>query len=488
MEGRVGGSVHTGAMTRTRSQYSCSECGWTTAKWVGRCGECQAWGSVSEVAEPSRRLAPVAPSTAARPIAQVPAESSRARPTGVGELDRVLGGGVVPGSVVLLAGEPGVGKSTLALDVAARAARRGSAVLYLTGEESASQVRLRAERIGAVEDTLLLAAESDLGRVLGHLEDVRPGLAVIDSVQTLSTDQVEGTPGGVSQVRAVAAGLIAHAKANNVPVILIGHVTKDGSIAGPRVLEHLVDVVCQFEGDRHSRLRLLRAVKNRYGSTDEVGCFDLTDHGIVELPDPSGLFLEGTGEPIPGTCVGISLEGRRPMPAQVQALVAPSALASPRRTNAGLDSARIAMALAVLQARAGVNVAHHDVYVSTVGGARAYEPAMDLPIALAVAAAAAGTCVAADTVAFGEVGLTGQVRATAGIDRRLAEAARLGFTRAIIPERGSEDVRVPPSMRVVRVDTLLAAIGAGHDSSAHPARRRPGHNPDTARLRVIAEP
>ena len=463
-------------MTRTRTQYSCADCGWTTPKWVGRCGECHAWGTVAETARPA--LAVVTPSTAALPIARVPAEASRARPTGVGELDRVLGGGIVPGSVVLLAGEPGVGKSTLALDVAARAARIGrSPVLYLTGEESASQVRLRAERIGALEDTLLLAAEADLGRALGHLEQVRPSLAIVDSVQTLSTDQVEGSPGGVSQVRAVAAGLIAHAKAHGIPVLLIGHVTKDGSIAGPRVLAHLVDVVCQFEGDRHSRLRLLRAVKNRYGSTDEVGCFDLTDSGIVELPDPSGLFLEGTGEAIPGTCVGISLEGRRPMPTQVQALVAPSALASPRRTSAGLDSARIAMTLAVLQARAGVTVAHHDVYVSTVGGARASEPAMDLPIALAVAAAAAGTCVDAATVAFGEVGLTGQLRVTAGLDRRLAEAARLGFTRAIIPARGSEDVRVPAGMTAVRVETLLAAIGAGE-----------GHNPDTARLRLVAEP
>lgn len=470
-------------MTRTRAPYACADCGWTTPKWVGRCGECQAWGTVSEVAAPARHLAAVAPGAAALPIAQVPAEGSQARPTGVGELDRVLGGGIVPGSVVLLAGEPGVGKSTLALDVAARAARLGSRVLYLTAEESAAQVRLRAERIGALEPNLLLAAEADLGRALGHLEQARPALAIVDSVQTLTSEQVEGSAGGVSQVRAVAAGLIAHAKSRGLPVILIGHVTKDGSIAGPRVLEHLVDVVCQFEGDRHSRLRLLRAVKNRYGSTDEVGCFDLTDHGIVELPDPSGLFLEGTGEPIPGTCVGISLDGRRPMPAQVQALVAPSALASPRRTNAGLDSARIAMTLAVLQARAGVNVAHHDVYVSTVGGARALEPAMDLPIALAVAAAAAGTCVDAATVAVGEVGLTGQLRATAGIDRRLAEAARLGFARAIVPSRGSEDVRIPPGMHVVRVDTLLAATGAaqGGDVAAH------GHDTDTARLRLVTE-
>lgn len=453
-------------MSRQRPAYRCTECGWTTAKWVGRCGECQAWGTVVEQeSAPVKAVRPVMPTTTARPIADVPAESSRAHATGMGELDRVLGGGIVPGSVVLLAGEPGVGKSTLALEIAARAAQhsanaRNRSVLYISGEESASQVRLRAERIGALAEDLLLASESDLSRVLGHIEHVEPHLTVIDSVQTMVSDQVDGGAGGVSQVRAVAAALIGTAKARNLPVLLIGHVTKDGSIAGPRVLEHLVDVVCQFEGDRHSRLRMLRAVKNRYGATDEVGCFDLTDSGIVELPDPSGLFLEATGQEIPGTCVGISLEGRRPMPTQIQALVAPSALASPRRTNAGLDNARISMTLAVLQARAGVNVASQDVYVSTVGGAKAYEPAMDLPIALAIAAAASDSSVDSTTVAFGEVGLTGQVRATAGIDRRLAEAARLGFTRAIVPSRGSDDIRVPKGMKIVKVDSLLAAIGA----------------------------
>jgi len=465
-------------MTRTRSQYACTDCGWTTTKWVGRCGECQTWGSVAESSPAKARLAvSVVPASAARPIALVPLDDSRTRPTGVGELDRVLGGGLIPGSAVLLAGEPGVGKSTLALDVAARAARRdrSAPVLYLSGEESASQVRLRAERIGALEDNLLLASESDLGRIIGHIEQAGPALTVIDSVQTVWTDQVDGTAGGVSQVRAVAAALISLAKSRNTPIVLIGHVTKDGSIAGPRVLEHLVDVVMQFEGERHSRLRMLRAVKNRYGATDEVGCFDLTDHGIVELPDPSGLFLEGAGNAVSGTCVGISLEGRRPMPTQVQALVAPSALASPRRTNAGLDSSRIAMTLAVLQARAGVNVANQDVYVSTVGGAKAYEPAMDLPIALAICAAAGNTCVDPHTVAFGEVGLTGQVRATAGIERRLAEAARLGFTRAIIPAHGSEGGRVPPTMRVIPVDNLLTAIAAGHnmDTTNVRALRRP---------------
>ena len=448
-------------MSKVKQSYTCTECGWSAPKWVGRCSQCGAWGSLEEQSAPPARTAASSPTNPALPIAQVSADASRSIPTGVGELDRVLGGGIVPGSVILLAGEPGIGKSTLALDVAARAAATtGRPVLYVTGEESASQVRRRAERIGALQPELLLAAESDLGRVLGHMEAARPALAVVDSVQTLQAAEVDSAPGSVTQVRTATAGIIATAKARVLPVILIGHVTKDGAIAGPRVLEHLVDVVCQFEGDRHSRLRMLRAVKNRYGATDEVGCFDLTDHGILELPDPSGLFLEATGQSVPGTCVGISLEGRRPMPTQVQALVAPSALASPRRTNSGLDSARVAMTLAVLQARAGLKVADKDVYVSTVGGARAVEPAMDLPIALAINAAATNAAVDPATVAFGEVGLTGQLRATAGIERRLSEAGRLGFTRAIIPRQGSDDARIPEGMSALRVDSLLAAIGA----------------------------
>lgn len=460
---------------KAKNRYSCSECGWTTPKWVGRCGECQAWGTVEEAGGGSPVIPALKPAAPAVPISEVPAEASRARPTGVGELDRVLGGGIVPGSVVLLAGEPGVGKSTLALDVAARAARLGGGpVLYLTGEESAAQVRLRAARIGALEENLLLAAENELGRVIGHIEAVNPSLTIVDSVQTLASEQVEGTAGGVSQVRAVAAGLIAVAKSRGLPVLLIGHVTKDGSIAGPRVLEHLVDVVCQFQGEQHSRLRLLRAVKNRYGSTDEVGCFDLTDQGIVELPDPSGIFLESSNEDVSGTCVGISIEGRRPMPAQVQALVAESAAGSPRRISSGLDPSRIAMTLAVLQARAGILLSNKEVYVSTVGGARAMEPAMDLPIALAVAAAAYNTAVYRGVVAFGEVGLSGELRATSAVDRRLAEAARLGFTQAIIPQRGSEDVRVPKGMTVNRVTDVLRAIEVAQfgDGAVVPNRPR----------------
>jgi DNA repair protein RadA/Sms len=459
---------------RAKSAYRCAECGWTTPKWVGRCGECQAWGTVEETtaAQPAASRAPasLAPSSPARPIHEVDVDAARARSTGVGELDRVLGGGIVPGAVVLLAGEPGVGKSTLLLDVAARAAEVSAAearaggsgggrpVLYVTGEESASQVRLRAERIGALTPNLLLAAETDLATLLGHVDAAEPSLLVVDSVQTIADGAIDGSAGGVSQVRAVASALIAVAKARDIPVLLVGHVTKDGSIAGPRVLEHLVDVVCQFDGDRHSRLRMVRAVKNRYGPTDEVGCFDLGDAGITGLADPSGLFLSGVRQAVPGTCVTVSLEGRRPMPTEIQALVAPSTLSSPRRTTSGVDSSRVAMTLAVLQSRLGANISASDVYVSTVGGARAVEPAVDLAVALALLSAATQRPLDPKMIAVGEVGLTGDVRTTVGVQRRLAEAARLGFTRALVPIQGSGDLQRVPGMTVRPVENLHEAV------------------------------
>lgn len=447
-----------------RPSYRCGECGWTTAKWVGRCGECQAWGTVEEIGAARSRTTAVAPVTEpARPIAEVDVEAAAARPTGVAELDRVLGGGLVPGAVVLMAGEPGVGKSTLLLDVAARAAREARAVLYVTGEESTAQVRLRAERIGAVAPRLYLAAETDLGALLGHVDDVKPDLLVVDSVQTVGSAEVEGSAGGVSQVREVAASLIRVAKERGIATLLVGHVTKDGSIAGPRVLEHLVDVVCQFEGDRHSRLRLLRAVKNRYGPTDEVGCFDLSDAGVVELPDPSGLFLSHHEAPMPGTCVTVTLEGRRPLVAEVQALVAPTPATNPRRAVSGLDASRVAMVVAVMTRRARLGLAGQDVYVATVGGVRLGEPAADLATALALAGAVADRPLASGTVAFGEVGLAGEVRPVTGLHRRLSEAARLGFTCAIVPKgtRGTRGRQSPPpvGMRVLEVGHVADAIG-----------------------------
>ena len=451
------------AKTRDRPAYRCAECGHTPPRWVGRCPECQAWGSVAEVGAAPVALRPLtaavtagAVTTPARPIAEIDVEAARARPTGVGELDRVLGGGLVPGAVLLLAGEPGVGKSTLLLDVARHYAAGGTA-LVVTGEESAAQVRLRAERTGALHPRLYLAAETDLAALLGHVETVDPGLLVVDSVQTIASPAAEGSAGGVTQVRAVAAALIAAAKSRNMATVLVGHVTKDGAIAGPRVLEHLVDVVLQFEGDRHSTLRLVRATKNRFGPADEVGCFELTDGGIEGLPDPSGLFLSRRTEPVPGTCVTVTLEGRRPLLAEVQALVARSTLATPRRAVSGLDSARVAMVLAVLERRGRVRLGADDVFSATVGGVRVTEPAADLALALAVASAARDAPIPPATVVLGEVGLSGEVRRVGAVGRRLAEAARLGFTAALVPP---DPGPLPDGMRVTEVADLGAALRA----------------------------
>src|SRR4051794_15920165 len=313
-----------------RLSFRCSECGWETAKWVGRCGECQAWGSVAEAAsEPAGRTTASPVTRPAVPIGEVSVEDSAFRTSGVPELDRVLGGGLVPGAAILLAGEPGVGKSTLLLEVAAQTARYQRRTLYVTGEESASQVRLRADRTGGVHDELYLAAETDLGAVLTHIEDVRPTLLVVDSIQTIGASGVDGVPGGVSQVKEVAAALIRVAKTRNITTVIVGHVTKDGSIAGPRVLEHVVDVVLHFEGDRDSRFRMVRAMKNRFGPIDEVGCFALGADGITAVTDPTGLFVENHHSEVAGTCVAVTMEGRRPMLAEVQALVTQSTAERP---------------------------------------------------------------------------------------------------------------------------------------------------------------
>ena len=446
-------------MSKTLTAYTCSSCDHQSPKWMGRCTECGEWNTlVEEVvrAAPGRRTAVLRAEVL--PLSEVPADRANRIPTGLGELDRVLGGGLVPGAVVLVAGEPGIGKSTLLLDVCGKAGRDGRRVLYVTGEESAAQVRLRAERIEAMARTLYLAAETDLSAVLGHIEAVQPDLVVIDSVQTIGSAQVDGAAGNVAQVREVAAALIQVAKSRGIATLLVGHVTKDGSIAGPRLLEHLVDVVVQFEGERHSRLRLVRAVKNRYGPTDEVGCFDLSDVGIVGLADPSGLFLSRRDAAVPGTCVTVALEGRRPLVTEVQALVVKSSLPSPRRTTSGLDSSRVAMLTAVLGSRARLSLQAQDAYVSTVGGVRVTEPAADLAIALAVASASCDVPVPQGTVAMGEVGLAGEIRPVTGVPRRLAEAARLGFRTAIVPRDALGSSPAPSGIRVVEVPDLVSAL------------------------------
>jgi DNA repair protein RadA/Sms len=459
-----------------RTTYRCSECGWQTSKWVGRCGECQTWGTVGEAgggATPPRMISAGPVSAPARQIGEVDVRSTRSRPTGLDELDRVLGGGLVPGAVVLLAGEPGIGKSTLLLEVAALAATPGLPVLYVTGEESAEQVRLRADRVGAVTEGLYLAAETELSAVLGQLDAVGPKLLVVDSIQTIGTAEVDGAPGGVTQIREVTANLIRLAKERGITTVLVGHVTKDGAIAGPRLLEHLVDVVLYFEGDRHSRLRMIRAVKNRYGPTDELGCFDLSEMGIVGLADPSGLFLTRRDEPVPGTCVTVTLEGRRPLVAEVQALVAQSFLPTPRRATSGLESSRVSMMLAVLARRCQVAMHEQDVYVSTVGGVRLTETSVDLAVALAVAGSKTEQTLSPGVIALGEVGLAGEVRAVPGVERRLGEASRLGFTYAVVPrgaleladgtplrpaERPDGSERRFEGMSVIEVDSLPQAL------------------------------
>jgi len=423
--------------------YHCTECGWACAKWVGRCGECQAWGTIIEVddaAVPRTVAARVGATRLAVPISQISATEALAAPTGVAEVDRVLGGGLVAGSVILLAGEPGIGKSTLLLEVAANyAAGAARKVLYLTGEESAAQVRSRALRVGALAGQLYLAAETDLAQVLGQIEALAPDLVIVDSVQTIASTQVEGSPGGVAQVREVAGALIAAAKTSNVPMVLVGHVTKDGSVAGPRTLEHLVDVVLQFEGGdpglaaaSHSALRILRALKNRFGPTDEVGCFELGETGLTGLADPSGLFLTQRGQPAPGSCVTVTLEGRRPLAVELQALVAPAHNANPRRATSGVESARLAMLLAVLARHAGIPITDREVYLATVGGVRLTGPSGDLAAALAIASSAANLPLPPEVIAIGEVGLAGDIRTVTGIARRLAEAERLGFTHALV--------------------------------------------------------
>ena len=465
-------------MAKSSTQYLCTECGWSGPKWVGRCPECGQWGTVEEFREAapasgagarSRTAAPgrTARTTAAGagplaegtalPITEVGTDAVRRIPTGFGEFDRVLGGGVVPGSVTLVAGEPGIGKSTLLLETAAHVARAvagrrtgAGTVLYISGEESQAQVRLRAQRIGAVEPNLLLASTTDLATVLALVERERPALAIVDSAQTIVSQQVDGISGGSTQVREVASALIDTAKSLGVPVFLVGHVTKDGSIAGPRTLEHLVDVVCQFEGDAETALRMLRAVKNRFGPTDEVGCFDMSGEGIEDVADPSGLFLsagaagDGGEPPVEGTCVTFTVDGHRSLPIEVQALVTASVLPSPRRAVNGVDANRLAMLVAVLSRHGRVNLLANDLYVSTVAGGQAREPGCDLAVTAALASAARHRPVAGTTCAIGEIGLTGRLRPVPRMERRLREAARLGFRRAV----------TPPLRRPVTVDGL----------------------------------
>lgn len=379
------------------------------------------------------RPAAVAPSRPAQPIRTVALDTAERAATGMGELDRVLGGGLVPGSVTLLGGEPGAGKSTLLLQAADALARRGRTVLYVSAEESPGQVRLRAERLAALSDGLLLASESEVPAILGLVDAHQPDVLIVDSIQTVRLPDVAGPAGGVTQVRDSAAALVAAAKERGLATVLVGHVTKDGQLAGPRVLEHLVDAVCEIEGDRHHALRLVRATKNRFGAVGEVGCFEMTDGGLVGVEDAGRMFVGDTPDGTTGVAVTIALEGRRPLACEVQALVASTQLTNPRRVASGLDSQRLNLLIAVLERRAGIELSSRDVYASSVGGVRLAEPAVDLALCFAIASSRREVPVPSGDILLGEVGLAGELRLVAQTERRLSEAARLGFVGAVVP-------------------------------------------------------
>jgi len=439
-----------------RTRFVCQSCGGATPRWAGRCGQCGEWHTlVEETATPAVRpqgavaIAQGADATP-RPITRVDGKDSRHIVTGIGELDRVLGGGVVPGAVMLVGGDPGIGKSTLMLQACACLARRGT-VLYVSGEEAPHQVRLRAERLNAMSDSLLVLCETRLEAIERHIEATSPTALVVDSIQTTWTERLESAPGSVGQVREASARLIGIAKGRGIPAFLVGHVTKDGAIAGPRVLEHMVDTVLYFEGDRGHACRVLRAVKNRFGNTNEIGVFEMQAEGLMGISNPSAFFLAERPMGATGSVVTAAVTGTRPVLVEVQALVSPAPYGSARRTALGVDAGRLGLLLAVLEKRAGLAMGGEDVFANVVGGFRLDEPAADLAILLAVAGSFRDTPLSGDTLVVGEVGLAGEVRAVQQIETRIREAEGLGFTRFLIPERNAGRIQHPGAVGVSSV-------------------------------------
>jgi DNA repair protein RadA/Sms len=455
-------------MAKLRLVYRCTECTASHPKWSGKCASCGAWNSlVEDVEGPETPLVSMAAGMSLvapgqpKPITEIDASVGHPQPTNIAELDRVLGGGLVPGSVTLLGGEPGIGKSTLLMQLLAGWPRR---TLYVTAEESAQQVRLRAERLDALHDNVWLLPEMSLPHIFKAIDEVKPDLLVVDSIQTIADPELSSPPGSVVQVRGCAHRLVQEAKHRNLPVIMVGHVTKEGGLAGPRVLEHVVDTVLSFEGDRHHALRLLRASKHRFGPTSELGLFEMTETGMVGVPDASQLFLADRRTGVPGSVVVPTIEGQRPLLVELQALTNPtSSGVPPRRSAQGVDSGRLALLLAVLERRARVSLASHEVYASVVGGVKLSEPGADLGMCLALVSAVVNKPLPADLVVVGEVGLAGEVRQVAQTSRRLAEAARLGFTRAIVPASASDKVS---GIRIEGAATLNEALSLAHLTGA----------------------
>lgn len=457
-------------MAKAQIRFVCRNCGYESAKWLGKCPSCAEWGTLDEtvsLATPrgigARPSAPTSFIGHAKPqrIGDVPSPSEEGRLlSGIGEFDRVLGGGIVRGALTLIGGDPGIGKSTLLTQVAGNLAAQGGVTLYVSGEESATQIKLRAERLGIIGGDLLLHNETDVTLIAAAIQSERPAFVIIDSIQTMQHPEIESAPGSVSQVRAATAHLALIAKGEGIPIFLVGHVTKEGALAGPRVLEHMVDTVLTFEGDRHYTYRILRAVKNRFGSTDELGLFEMHEEGLVEVPNPSEIFLAERNQSTAGSAILATVEGTRPLLLEVQALVAPSYLTNPRRTVSGVDTNRVNLILAVLEKRVGMSLANQDVFVNIAGGVRVDEPAADLAIAVAAASNFQERPVDASTVFAGEVGLGGEIRAVGHIEQRLKEATRMGFERAIICAKNKDRLRGVPGLKVLGVDTVRQALDA----------------------------
>jgi DNA repair protein RadA/Sms len=444
-----------------RTIFICQSCGYQAPKWLGRCPECGAWSSLTEEAVPTGPVPDVQlPPRRSTPqsLLQLETAPEVRRVTGLGEFDRTLGGSVVQGSVVLLGGDPGIGKSTLILQVLDGLSRNGLKSLYISGEESESQLKLRASRLGLKSAELLVATETCLENILKMVEEVTPGFLALDSIQTLYTATLPAAPGSLAQVRETAFRLVQQAKLTGIATFLIGHVTKEGAIAGPMVLEHLVDTVLYLEGDRSHAFRLLRTVKNRFGPTHELGVFEMQESGLLEVTNPSGLFMAERSLEVPGAAVVPSLEGSRPILVEVQALVSPSSLALPRRQSMGVDPGRVSLLVAILEKRVGLGMGGQDLFVNVAGGVRLSEPALDLGVALALASSFLDRPVPADTMIFGEVGLTGEVRAVSSPELRLKEGRKLGFKRALLARRQQEHLGEFPGLELLGVESLAAAI------------------------------